>query len=174
MNTFLQFDLFKDLSHVEVMLGYSDSAKDAGRLAATWALYKAQEELVQVCQSHQVRLTLFHGRGGTVGRGGGPVSLAIQSQPVGSIHGSMRITEQGEVIQAKFGLEEIAIRTLELYTTAVLKATITSPNPPKAEWRSCMDRLAQSSTPLMHPAGTRAWPSGERSWPQAALRPRLA
>ena len=80
--------------HQEVMLGYSDSGKDAGRLAAAWALYKCQEELVRVCAEAGVELTLFHGRGGTVGRGGGPSHVAIQSQPPGSVRGSLRITEQ--------------------------------------------------------------------------------
>jgi len=76
------------------MLGYSDSGKDAGRLAAAWALYKCQEALVAACAEAGVSLTLFHGRGGTVGRGGGPMYLAIQSQPPGSVMGSLRITEQ--------------------------------------------------------------------------------
>jgi phosphoenolpyruvate carboxylase len=76
------------------MLGYSDSGKDAGRLAAAWALYKCQEELVRVCAEAGVQLTLFHGRGGTVGRGGGPSHVAIQSQPPGSVQGRLRITEQ--------------------------------------------------------------------------------
>jgi phosphoenolpyruvate carboxylase len=81
-------------NHQEVMLGYSDSGKDAGRLAAAWALYKCQEALVAACAEAGVSLTLFHGRGGTVGRGGGPMYLAIQSQPPGSVMGSLRITEQ--------------------------------------------------------------------------------
>ena len=78
-----------------------DSAKDAGRFAAAWALYRAQEEIVAACARHGVRLTLFHGRGGSVGRGGGPTHLAIRSQPPGSIDGRLRVTEQGEMIQAQ-------------------------------------------------------------------------
>lgn len=78
----------------EVMLGYSDSGKDGGRLAASWGLYKCQENLVKVCKDHGIKLTLFHGRGGTIGRGGGPMWLAIQSQPPGSVDGSLRMTEQ--------------------------------------------------------------------------------
>lgn len=78
----------------EVMLGYSDSGKDGGRLAASWALYKCQENLVKVCKDYGVKLTLFHGRGGSIGRGGGPMWLAIQSQPPGSVDGSLRMTEQ--------------------------------------------------------------------------------
>ncbi len=89
---------------LEVMVGYSDSAKDVGRLAAAWELYKAQESIVETSRAHGVPVTLFHGRGGSVGRGGGPTHLAIRSQPPGSIDGTLRVTEQGEMIQAKFGL----------------------------------------------------------------------
>ena len=86
------------------MVGYSDSAKDVGRLTAGWELYKAQEAIVAACRRHGVEVTLFHGRGGSVGRGGGPTHLAIQSQPPGSIDGTLRVTEQGEMLQALFGL----------------------------------------------------------------------
>lgn len=141
----LKTPLYKGVSEIEIMLGYSDSAKDAGRMAASWELFTAQERLVKVCEEHNVRLTLFHGRGGTVGRGGGPMSLAIRSQPRGSISRGMRVTEQGEMIQAKFGLEGIAIRTLEVYTTAVSEAILTPASPPKEEWRSAMDTLAEKS-----------------------------
>jgi phosphoenolpyruvate carboxylase len=126
----------------EVMIGYSDSAKDGGRLASNWALYRAQESIVDVCRSAHVELTLFHGRGGSISRGGGPTYLAIQSQPPGSIQGRLRATEQGEMIQAQFGLPEIATRTLELYLTATLGATLDIPGQPEPEWRSAMDRLA--------------------------------
>lgn len=129
--------------HQEVMIGYSDSAKDAGRLAASWALYRGQEGLVKVCHQHGVRLTLFHGRGGTVGRGGGPTHAAIRSLPPGAVEGAVRVTEQGEVIQAKFGLPGIASRTLDLYTTAVLEATLNPPSPPLPAWRAHMDSLAE-------------------------------
>lgn len=130
---------------LEVMLGYSDSAKDGGRLAANWGLYRAQEDLVEVCRKHGVELTLFHGRGGTVGRGGGPTYSAIQSQPPGSIDGSLRVTEQGEMIQAKFGLEEIAVRTLEVYVSACTEATLAPFSAPPDEWRRSMDELARVS-----------------------------
>ena len=130
----------------EVMLGYSDSGKDAGRLAAAWALYKCQETLVDVCKKHDIKLTLFHGRGGTVGRGGGPMLLAVQSQPPGSVQNSLRITEQGEMIQQKFGVPAIASRQLEIYTTAVLLATLSPPQPPKCEsWRSLMEEMGKLS-----------------------------
>jgi phosphoenolpyruvate carboxylase len=128
--------------HQEVMIGYSDSAKDAGRMSADWALYRAQEDVVAACENSGVRLTLFHGRGGSIGRGGGPNYLAIQSQPPGSVRGTLRATEQGEMIQAKFGLVDIAIRTLEVYTTATLEAAVRPQPSPKPEWRACMDQVA--------------------------------
>ena len=128
--------------HQEVMIGYSDSAKDAGRMSADWALYRAQEEVVAACEKSGVRLTLFHGRGGSIGRGGGPTYLAIQSQPPGSVRGTLRATEQGEMMQAKFGLVDIAIRTLEVYTTATLEAAVAPQPSPKPEWRACMDQVA--------------------------------
>jgi phosphoenolpyruvate carboxylase len=129
----------------EVMIGYSDSAKDGGRLAANWALYKAQEAIVDVCRDAHVELTLFHGRGGSISRGGGPTYLAIQSQPPGSVNGRLRVTEQGEMIQAQFGLPEIATRTLELYTTATLGATLDVPPPPDPRWRPVVERLAETA-----------------------------
>jgi phosphoenolpyruvate carboxylase len=128
--------------HQEVMVGYSDSAKDAGRFTAAWALYCAQEQVVAVCTRHGVRLTLFHGRGGSVGRGGGPTHLAIRSQPPGSIDGRLRVTEQGETIQAQFGLPDIAVRTMEVYTTATLEATLAPAAQAAPEWRAAMDRLS--------------------------------
>ncbi|BBM81909.1 phosphoenolpyruvate carboxylase [Candidatus Uabimicrobium amorphum] len=131
--------------HQEIMIGYSDSAKDGGRFAAAWALYGAQEKMVEVCREHNVQLTLFHGRGGTVGRGGGPTYLAILSQPPGSVDGRLRVTEQGEMINAKFGLPGIAFRTLEIYTTATLISTLDPPKPPTPEWRKQMDELAKIS-----------------------------
>ncbi|TDX32252.1 phosphoenolpyruvate carboxylase type 1 [Modicisalibacter xianhensis] len=126
----------------EVMIGYSDSAKDAGQLAAAWAQYRAQETLVEICDRHGVDLTLFHGRGGTVGRGGGPAHAAILSQPPGSVNGSLRVTEQGEMIRFKFGQPDIALRSMEIYASAVLEATLLPPPSPQPEWRQEMDRLA--------------------------------
>jgi phosphoenolpyruvate carboxylase len=130
---------------LEVMVGYSDSAKDVGRLAAAWDLYKAQESIVSASRAHGVPVTLFHGRGGSVGRGGGPTHLAIRSQPPGSVDGTLRVTEQGEMIQAKFGLPGIALRTLEVYTTATLEATLGIPAPVQPDWRVTMDRLSASA-----------------------------
>ncbi|WP_286912028.1 MULTISPECIES: phosphoenolpyruvate carboxylase [unclassified Pseudomonas] len=126
----------------EVMIGYSDSAKDAGTTAAAWAQYRAQESLVRICREHQVELLLFHGRGGTVGRGGGPAHAAILSQPPGSVAGRFRTTEQGEMIRFKFGLPGIAEQNLNLYLAAVLEATLLPPPPPQPAWRELMDQLA--------------------------------
>jgi phosphoenolpyruvate carboxylase len=137
--------VMRDEGRQEVMVGYSDSAKEIGRLAATWELYKAQETIVLACREHQVPITLFHGRGGSVGRGGGPTYLAIQSQPPGSVDGTLRVTEQGEMIQAKFGLPGIAVRTLEVYTTATLEASLAAPARVDPAWRSAMERVAQAS-----------------------------
>ncbi|HXW06736.1 MAG TPA: phosphoenolpyruvate carboxylase [Vicinamibacterales bacterium] len=134
--------VMRDAGRQEVMVGYSDSAKEVGRLAAAWELYKAQETIVAACRDHHVPITLFHGRGGSVGRGGGPTWLAIQSQPPGSVDGTLRVTEQGEMIQAKFGLPGIALRTLEVYTTATLEATLAEPAPVAGAWRDTMERIS--------------------------------
>lgn len=129
----------------QVMIGYSDSAKDAGQLSAAWAQYRAQEQLVEVTARHGVRLALFHGRGGAVGRGGGPAQSAIRSQPPGSVAGTFRVTEQGEMIRWKLGLPALAQQTLRRYLTATLEATLSPPPVPKPEWREAMASLAQAS-----------------------------
>jgi phosphoenolpyruvate carboxylase len=108
----------------EVMLGYSDSNKDGGYLAANWALYRAELDLVESARKTGIRLRLFHGRGGTVGRGGGPSYDAILAQPPGAVNGSLRITEQGEVIAAKYAEPRIAHRNLETLVAATLEATL--------------------------------------------------
>ena len=108
----------------EVMLGYSDSNKDGGYLAANWALYRAELDLVEPARKTGIRLRLFHGRGGTVGRGGGPSYEAILAQPPGAVSGSLRITEQGEVIAAKYAEPRIAHRNLETLLAATLEATL--------------------------------------------------
>ncbi|WP_236693851.1 phosphoenolpyruvate carboxylase, partial [Mycolicibacterium obuense] len=108
----------------EVMLGYSDSNKDGGYLAANWALYRAELDLVEMARAAGIRLRLFHGRGGTVGRGGGPSYDAILAQPPGAVNGSLRITEQGEVIGAKYAEPRLAHRNLETLLAATLEATL--------------------------------------------------
>ena len=108
----------------EIMLGYSDSNKDGGYFAANWALYDAELDLVATAQNHNIALRLFHGRGGTVGRGGGPSYDAILAQPEGAVHGAVRITEQGEIISAKYGTPETARRNLEALVAATIEASL--------------------------------------------------
>lgn len=129
----------------EVMIGYSDSAKDAGFLTAAWAQYQAIEEIVAACDEHDIELTLFHGRGGSASRGGGPLHPALLALPQGAMRGRVRITEQGEVIDFKFGLPGIARRNLELYTTATLESALLPAQPVEAPWRSLMDRLSETA-----------------------------
>ena len=113
----------------EVMLGYSDSNKDGGYLQANWALYDAELSLVEVCEKHGIELRLAHGRGGAVGRGGGPTYDAILAQPKGAVSGSVRITEQGEVISAKYGAPETARRHLEAFVSGALEASLLDTEP---------------------------------------------
>ena len=128
-----------------VMIGYSDSAKDAGALAAGWAQYQGQEALVQLAEEFQVRLTLFHGRGGTIGRGGLPAHAAIHSQPPGSLTGGFRVTEQGETIRYKFGMPKLAKRSLGIYASAIMEAILFPPPQPKDTWRHTMQQMADQA-----------------------------
>jgi phosphoenolpyruvate carboxylase len=129
----------------QVMIGYSDSAKDAGQLAAAWAQYRAQERLTAVARRHGVRLRLFHGRGGAIGRGGGPSYDAILAQPPGSVDGGLRVTEQGEMIRFKLGSPALAVETIERYVSAVLQATLAPPHAPNAQARARMSKLARAA-----------------------------
>ena len=132
----------------EVMVGYSDSTKDGGYLAATWALYRAQEAMVQVAAARGVRLRLFHGRGGTVGRGGGPSYDAVLAQPPGSVARQVRLTEQGEMVAAKYADPAVAHRSLETLLAATLEASLTTPDglgPDAGPFHAAMDDLAEVS-----------------------------
>ncbi|TVU16914.1 hypothetical protein EJB05_32917 [Eragrostis curvula] len=130
----------------QIMVGYSDSGKDAGRLSAAWQLYQAQAEVAKVAKKYNVKLTFFHGRGGTVGRGGGPTHLAILSQPPDTINGSLRVTIQGEVIEHSFGEEHLCFRTLQRFTAATLEHGMHPPVSPKPEWSKLMDEMAVVAT----------------------------
>jgi phosphoenolpyruvate carboxylase len=128
----------------EVMLGYSDSNKDGGYLTSTWELYKAELALIETFKRHDVVLRLFHGRGGSVGRGGGPSYQAILAQPAGAMQGAIRITEQGEVIAAKYSNAEVGRRNLETLAAATLEATLLDAHRPgpRAEYMAAMDELS--------------------------------
>jgi phosphoenolpyruvate carboxylase len=126
-----------------VMIGYSDSNKDGGYVTANWSLYQAQEQIAKVSQDHGIALTIFHGRGGTIARGGGPANRAIRAQPPGSVNGRFRLTEQGETIAGRYSNQELAHRHLEQIVHAVLKAS--SPQAGKeipSGWREIMDGMS--------------------------------
>lgn len=128
-----------------VMIGYSDSAKDAGMMAAGWAQYESMDKLVQLAEQRGIELVLFHGRGGTVGRGGAPAAQALRSQPPGSLKGGLRVTEQGEMIRFKFGLPDVALQSLNIYAGAVLESNLLPPPEPKAQWRDVMALISEQS-----------------------------
>jgi phosphoenolpyruvate carboxylase len=128
-----------------VMIGYSDSAKDAGMMAAGWAQYEAMDKLVQLADERGIELVLFHGRGGTVGRGGAPAAQALHSQPPGSLKGGLRVTEQGEMIRFKFGLPDVALQSLNIYAGAVLQSNLLPPPEPKPQWREVMKLISEQS-----------------------------
>jgi phosphoenolpyruvate carboxylase len=148
LDTLLRLDVYRNLiaGYQQIMIGYSDSAKDVGTLAAAWSQYCAQEAMLKVAHHYSIKLVFFHGRGGSLGRGGWPTHEAILSQPPGSVHGVMRVTQQGEVIQNRFGLRGIALRTLAVYSTSTLEASLLPPMAPKDEWRTLLNDLSRVSS----------------------------
>ena len=129
----------------EVMIGYSDSSKDAGKICASWHQYKAQEQIVKLAKKYSIKVSFFHGRGGSPGRGGGPIQATLRSQPPNSVNGKIRITDQGEVIQQKYGYEPIAEYNLCSYIGAVTEATLNPPPTPKNDWRSLIEKMSDIS-----------------------------
>ncbi len=129
----------------EVMIGYSDSSKDAGKICASWHQYKAQEEIVSLAKKFKIDVTFFHGRGGSAGRGGGPIQATLRSLPPNSVNGKIRITDQGEVIQQKYGYEPLANYNLCSYIGAVTEATLNPPPLPKNNWRNLIEKMSDIS-----------------------------
>ncbi len=129
----------------EVMIGYSDSSKDAGKICASWHQYKAQEEIIKLGKKFNINITFFHGRGGSAGRGGGPIQATLRSQPPKSVNGQIRITDQGEVIQQKYGYEPLAKYNLCSYIGAVTEATLNPPPIPKKNWRMLIEKMSEVS-----------------------------
>jgi len=139
--------LFRRDNRQTVMIGYSDSNKDSGLASARWALQNAQEVIVKTAQAHGVELTLFHGRGGTISRGGSKTHVAVLGAPPGTVNGRLRVTEQGEIINEKYGLRGIALRTLEQMTGSVALATAMPRHRgnDQPEWHAMMDVIANES-----------------------------
>src|SRR5210317_2316681 len=130
----------------EVMIGYSDSSKDAGKLSASWHQYKLQEELRNLAKKYKINLVFFHGRGGSAGRGGGPIQATLKSQPSNTVNGKIRITDQGEVIQQKYGYKPLAEYNLCSYIGAVMDASLNPPPRSKKNWRDLIEKMSEIST----------------------------
>ncbi len=129
----------------EIMIGYSDSSKDAGKICASWNQYKTQEEILKLAKKYKIEVKFFHGRGGSAGRGGGPIQATLRSQPPKSVNGKIRITDQGEVIQQKYGYEPLAKYNLCSYIGAVVEATLNPPPIPKKNWRNLIEKMSDIS-----------------------------
>jgi phosphoenolpyruvate carboxylase len=152
LKSLLSADLYRE--HLErrdnrqtIMIGYSDSNKDAGLASARWALQNAQERIVNAAEAQNIELTLFHGRGGTISRGGSKTHVAVLGAPPGTVNGRLRVTEQGEIINEKYGLRGIALRTLEQMTGSVALATALPRHrgSDRSEWHDMMDVIANES-----------------------------
>ena len=130
----------------EVMIGYSDSSKDAGKLSASWHQYKLQEELRDLAKKYKIDFVFFHGRGGSAGRGGGPIQATLKSQPSNTVNGKIRITDQGEVIQQKYGYKPLAEYNLCSYIGAVMDASLNPPPRSKKNWRNLIEKMSEIST----------------------------
>ena len=130
----------------EVMIGYSDSSKDAGKLSASWHQYKLQEELRNLAKKYKIDLVFFHGRGGSAGRGGGPIQATLKSQPANTVNGKIRITDQGEVIQQKYGYKPLAEYNLCSYIGAVMDASLNPPPKSKKSWRKLIEKMSEIAT----------------------------
>ena len=130
----------------EVMIGYSDSSKDAGKLSASWHQYKLQEELRNLAKKYKIDLVFFHGRGGSAGRGGGPIQATLKSQPANTVNGKIRITDQGEVIQQKYGYKPLAEYNLCSYIGAVMDASLNPPPKSKKNWRELIEKMSEIAT----------------------------
>ena len=137
----------------QVMLGYSDSSKDGGILTSSWELYQTQSRLAELSHRSKIGITIFHGRGGAIGRGGGPIYEAILAQPPGSVNGHIRLTEQGEMLSFKYGIHDIAIRNMELIVAGTVQSSVPDENiiesqvhpKPKQDWIEAMDHLSHSA-----------------------------
>ncbi|MCS4488708.1 phosphoenolpyruvate carboxylase [Streptococcus sciuri] len=156
MTQYLEYDIVKKWiaskkGYQEIMLGYSDSNKDGGYLASGWTLYKAQNDLTKIGDDHDIKVTFFHGRGGTVGRGGGPSYEAITSQPFGSIKDRIRLTEQGEIIENKYGNKDAAYYNLEMLISASINRMVTQMIADPSEidgFREIMDTIVKDSNAI--------------------------
>ncbi len=156
MKTLFELDLYRHHlqekgDHQEIMLGYSDGSKDGGTLTANWKLFKAQQEIHEMARDYNIRLKFFHGRGGSLGRGGGPLNRSILSQPMETLGDGVKITEQGEVLSSRYLFEDIAFRNLEQAASALLEATATVSKKTEhghfreTEWEEAMEEISKVS-----------------------------
>lgn len=137
----------KHINHKqEIMIGYSDSSKDAGKLSASWHQYVLQEQILDIAKKYKIEITFFHGRGGSPGRGGGPIQATLKSQPPFSVNGKIRITDQGEVVQQKYGYKPLAEYNLCSYISSVMEASLEPPPAPKDNWRYLTQKMSDIST----------------------------